>query len=161
GGMHGAPAVAREIQADEEIARKQRPLHQLLTARVPAPARIARQIGRKPLAAQVQVSPPLAVRLRVHHIPALFAHAASPDGARAGMCTRRIAGPYTRSAAKTRNAASNAPRGSRSAVTTTASAGATARSPLSRIASPSAAITPTISTGCSRATRLAISARSP
>src|ERR1035441_10383334 len=71
---------------------------------------VARQIGHETLAIEVCDRLELSVRLRLHHVPPMFAggHSAAPPCCR--MCTRSSSGTSTRSMPKRATAASHVSR---------------------------------------------------
>src|SRR5918993_2409028 len=79
--MDRTPALSREIGGDKQIAREQRRRNGFDPSRMPPPFEIPRQIGAKTLTLQMQRGLGLAVRSRLHHVPALAGneghHAAS------------------------------------------------------------------------------------
>src|SRR5262249_39034596 len=91
GRLDRAPAVERDIEPDEQIAREQRSHDRFGLARMAAHAPVSRQVGRETLATQIRVSAALVVGLRMNDIPtqAGARHAAFPPLGRAAPTESR------------------------------------------------------------------------
>src|SRR6516162_1742299 len=91
--LHRAPAVARDVQGDEQIAGEQRARDRLRASRVTAGAQVARQISYETLPAQIKIGPSLTLSLCMHDIPTHAHHLSLPSaGALVAAGTRNKAG---------------------------------------------------------------------
>src|SRR6185437_13727421 len=171
GRADGPPGLSLAIDADEEIARKERPQHRRLATRMPDDPAVARQVCRVALTDEMLDRPRLAIGLRIGDVPG--DHDAPPLPLRRGRAEMRSSsGASTRSAGRLRSAAaanisSKRACGALVSVTMSASSAAPPTAESSRTTgrpaqrSPSPPMIATISTPVSVALSTAISARSP
>src|SRR6185312_14151140 len=87
GRADGPPGLSLAIDADEEIARKERPQHRRLATRMPDDPAVARQVCRVALTDEMLDRPRLAIGLRIGDVPG--DHDAPPLPLRRGRAEMR------------------------------------------------------------------------